>query len=388
MKSVKKLLSENKDKVLPGDDVKERIKRELGIDETAPSLAYAHGGEKSVSRGKRNALIAAAAAVLAVIVALSVILPVALSRTGAPLPPGPGYNKFGDITSADSFYAYGAASIGTILSAADNTEVSGRVATSAARDRDDDDDDDDDGYRPGEGSFGDIENVTATVNRYMSLVESLLGEGSITGKMGAGEEGYEHSMIVSYTDLLGGTVTYTMYYDKTLVSSETDDDEVEEDYSLEGVLVIGDARYPVEGSYETETEEDETGSEMSFVAYTSEDRRSYIAVEQELETETEDGETETEKEFVYSVYENGRRVERTTVEYESEEDELELVMTIEADGRKETLVFEDETDDGKRVLRVSGDLDGVPVSFRIYIESGEYRYVFDNGEEQDWERDR
>ena len=195
-------------------------------------------------------------------------------------------------------------------------------------------------------------------------------------------------MIVSYTDLLGGTVTYTMYYDKTLVSSETDDDEVEEDYSLEGVLVIGDARYPVEGRYETETEEDETGSEMSFVAYTSKDRRSYIAVEQELETETEDGETETEKEFVYSVYENGRRVERTTVEYESEEDELELVMTIEADGRKETLVFEYETDDGKRVLRVSGDLDGVPVSFRIYIESDEYRYVFDNGEEQDWERDR
>ena len=214
-----------------------------------------------------------------------------------------------------------------------------------------------------------------------------MGNGEIGGVITEGTDGYQHAMTVTYTDLLGETVSYSMMYNKTLIDSETDDGETEENYSINGVLLIGDTAYPVDGSYESETEDDETESEMSFRAYLTDDRRSFISVEQEYETETDDDETETETKYVYSVYSNGRIVEQTTVEYEQEDDELELMMTIKSGSHTETLTFKDETEHGKRILRVSGNLDGQRVNFRIYIEKGEYRYVFENGHNEGWERD-
>ena len=119
---------------------------------------------------------------------------------------------------------------------------------------------------------------------------------------------------------------------------------------------------------------------------------------QETETESEDGVEETETEYVYTVVEDDRRVERMTVEYETEQDETELNMTIEnyVEGRSETLVFEDETEDGVRVIAVSGTLDGTPVAFRIYVRDGHYDYVFADGtvsgdrydDDDDWFSDR
>ena len=127
----------------------------------------------------------------------------------------------------------------------------------------------------------------------------------------------------------------------------------------------------------------ETGSELYFKAYTGEN--SYIEVEQESESETEGNESEEEKEYAYSVYENGRLIERTTVEYESEEGELELVMTIEKDGERETLTFSGETVRGELVLRVTGNIGGERVRFSIYVREGQYHYVFEDGE-QDYDR--
>ena len=68
-----------------------------------------------------------------------------------------------------------------------------------------------------------------------------------------------------------------------------------------------------------------------------------------------------------------------TVEYEKEANELELNMTIERGNVREELVFEDETENGERVIAVSGTLDGEPVAFRIYIRDGHYDYVFSDG---------
>lgn len=401
MKDIEKLLSENASAVLPGDKVKDSIKRELGINESAPSLAYAHGGTHADPGRKKKTAIIICAAALAVIISLSVALPIALGGSRTITPPLPGGNKFAEITDADSFYAYGAASVGTILSAADNTAIasSSAVVTSSAvsrstelldrrGDRDDDDNDDDNhwfgGYDP---SFGDTTDVTDTVTRYMSLVESLLGEGGITEVVYENAEGYDYSMSISYTDLLGGTVSYTMSYNKTFIGGEYDDGETEENYAINGVLNVEGVEYPVEGMYETESEENESENEMYFKAYLSDDRRSYIEVEREYESETEDGENEIEQEYVYSVVENGRLVEQTTVEYESEEGELELKMTITAGGRTETLVFEDESERGQRILKVAGNIGGQKVSFKVYIRDGEYHYVFDDGHEEDHERD-
>ena len=368
MKKIKKLLSEHSAEILPDKHIKDNIKRQLGYEEKEVSLSYAHGGEKTVKEN-RNKLIALCASVFAVLLALCILLPVFLHKSKAPFFPAPSGNKFADITDADSFYAYGAASIGTILSSEKSaTPALQKVRAMSAVIR--------------KNSSEQID----TINKYMALVESLLSDGAITGEGIAGEMGYTYGMTVSYTDLLGDSVSYVMYYDKVFLEGETEDDETEESYSLSGILVIEDTAYPVEGSYETEFSEGETENELYFKAFTDTEKNSYIEVEQETETEEDDGEAETEKEYVYSVYSKNKLIEKTEVKYEKEDDELELKMTVSKDGKKEELIFNDETEDGERVLFVRGNIDGRDVRFRIYIRQGNYHYVFENGESSDHDR--
>ena len=83
-----------------------------------------------------------------------------------------------------------------------------------------------------------------------------------------------------------------------------------------------------------------------------------------------------EVEYVYTVVKDGVRQETMTVEYEEEENEKELVMTISKGGRTEELTFEDELENGMRVINVEGTLDGERVQFRIYVTENGYDYVF------------
>lgn len=397
-KDVKKLLAEHRADILPDERVKEKVKRDLGLSSVKESrLSYAQGGEHALTDGKK-VMIAVIAVLLVAAIFLGVFLPLWLKGGGTPVTPGGGSDPFGNITSADRFYAYGAASVGSILASA--SEGGAAVAAVAAGEA----------LIPAASDASRLasaaeEEQVATLNKYLSLVESLLSDGGISGEAIAPAGEYEFGMRVTSTDLTGGTSDYVLYYNKHnkhFVSGETDGEESEENYSIEGVLVTEFDTYEVTGKYQTETEsedgEHESESELSFRAFTSEDRRSYIEVRQETETESEDGVEETETEYVYTVVEDDRRVERMTVEYETEQDETELNMTIEnyVEGRSETLVFEDETEDGVRVIAVSGTLDGTPVAFRIYVRDGHYEYVFADGtvsgdrydDDDDWFSDR
>ena len=393
-KDIEKMLAAGKDRILPDESVKSRIADELGYTSSAPALAYAHGGVKTVSNKKRIAIIAAAAAVVMAIV-IGIAVPLSLNHGSSPT--NPFGNKFLQITDAESFYAYGAASVGALLSgnsdaltslASVNARGSSVAANAGVRVLN--------SYAKPNASGASALTYTAmpsagansaatdeavqTAERYMALVENLLGSGEITETVSVGTNGYEYTMTVSYTDFAGSKIEYTMNYDRTPLGSETEDGETEESYAISGELVIGGSVYPVEGIYETETEEDETGSSMEFKAYTSSDKRSFIAVEHETESETEDGENETETEYVYTVTENGRVVEQTTVGYETENDELELEMTVRANGRTDRLLFADETEHGERVLSVRADINGESVSFKIFVRGGEYVYVFPDDE--------
>ena len=365
MKEIKKLLARQSDKILPDETVKENIRRELGMEETGASLAYAHGGEKTEKRNVKK-LLPLFAALLAVVVLLCVLLPVFLNRQGGQSPVLD--NKFDSITDADSFYAYGAASVGAILDSAGTGGTSPQIRTAAAS------------VSPEQGQID-------TINRYLSLAESLLSDGSIVGESIAGGEGYGYGMNVLYTDLLGNTVSYTLYYDKEFLSGETDEEEREENYAITGVLLLDEnTQYPVEGNYQTETDGEESENELYFKAYTNAARTSYIEVRQEHESETEDAETETETEYVYSVYAQGALTERIAVEYESEEGELELKMTITGSGVRDELTFRSGTDSGESVLFASGTVNGESVRFRVYIREGKYHYVFEDGSSSDHDR--
>lgn len=364
MKDIKKMLKAQAKNVLPDEKLKENIKHELGYDAgTADALvlARADGGTEE-KKGKHKVMIPLVA-LAAILLVLAIVLPLVLPGTVSPLPL-PGGNKFADITNADSFYAYGAASVGSILASEGETSSVRAMKDESARE----------------------EKHIETVNRYMALVEGLLSEDSIEATAVAGEYGYSFGMKIGYTDLLGEAAHYTLYFDKIFLSAEQEKDEKEEEYAIEGVLEAEGRTYPVRGNYETESEEDETEGELFFRAYLDEAESSYIEVTQEYESENEDGEQEVEREYVYSRYENGRRVERTTVEYESEEGELELKLTIEQEDVRDELVFESAHRDGETVLLAEGKLSGEDVRFTVYIREGGYHYVFDDGSSSDHDR--
>ena len=414
MKSIKKMLAEGADKVLPDKKVKENIRSGLGIREEEAQAAYAHGGSEGIKK-TRTPLIAAAAALIAAVIILSILLPVFFGKKNA-LSPSLN-NKFEQITDADSFYAYGAASVGSLL-AAEAEGAGGSIAAKnftggsiAAKNF----------ARPAETgalragsaktcalralsvkalpvSSAETENAAAspsqqaqidTVNRYLSLVEGLLGEGGISETPAAGNDKYPYGRHISYLDLLGETVRYTLYYDKIFRGGDKDEEESEAYYSIEGELIVEGRAYPVEGNYTAESETDKDESEESgtleFTAYTGEN--SYIRAVQETERETEEDESGIEVYYVYTVVEEGKVIERTEVEYEKEdeedESELELALTIEKGGRRERLTFTDETEDGRRVLRARGNIGGDEVRFSVYILKGKYHYVFEDGSSSD-----
>ncbi len=369
MKDVKKMLTKHKSEILPDEKIKDNIKRELGMNEKQSSLAYAHGGEKSVNTRHNSTLMVVCAAVLAAILVLSIFVSIIIKKQGGgDLPPFG--NKFEQITNADSFYAYGAASVGTLLSSSSNTSSNG--GANAASDKTST-------LSPQSAAINPDSEQLATINRYMALVESLLSDGKIESKTIVGEMGYECGMSVKYTDLRGESIEYKMFFNKVY--------ETKENYSINGVLVLGNEQYPVEGLYKKETEKDESESKLYFKAFVSADKKSYIEVEQKIETETESNSTEVEQKFVYSVYDNGKLKERTTIKYEVEDNELELKMSISKDGKTDTLSFSDETEDNERVIKVKGNIDGQSVKFKIYVRQNSYHYVFEDGSSSDLDRD-
>ena len=371
---VKKLLAEHRDEILPDARVKEKVRRDLGLSSVTESrMAYARGGEHALTDGRKVA-VALIAVLLVAAIFLCIFLPIWLQRGGAPTPGGD-IGVFGD---ADSFYAYGAASVGAILSSGEGSAsssphaVTADAAVAAAE------------VYPVAAADADAAQVEI-LNKYLSLVESLLGGSGITGESVAPAEGYEFGMRVTRVDLLGGHDSYELYYNKIFLGSETDGDETEENYSITGVLVTDGGTYRVSGTYQTESEEDGRESELFFRAYTGDGADSYIEFGQSQESEHDDGDPETEAGDVYTVGTEGVRRERTVVEYEGEADETELSMVIDrydADGSRisrEQLFFEDETEDGARVILVRGTLDGEAVAFRIYVRGDGYDYVFSDG---------
>ncbi len=415
MKNVKKIMAKHKSEILPDKKIKDNVRHELGFDGAQYSAAYAHGGEQTADV-RRNKIIVLCAAALAVVLFLGAIIP-ALMKNRKPITPSVS-NKFAQITDAASFYAYGAASVGTLLASSDSLPTVRKLSDSLPT------------VRKLSASAETEKSRLTTVNRYMSLVESLLSEQNIVSNMISGEHGYRYGMTVKHTDLHGNEISYRLYYDKYPTATESEEknyygvtrddkiselkisdgespdykayngdkiddeynidknnDKTEKDYSIKGILLIGGAEYFVEGVYETENDGGESESELYFKAFTNAEKTSYIEVRQKHERETKSDETEIEQEYVYSVYVNGVLTERTEIEYETEKDELELKMSVTKGGETETILFKGEFENGERILRARGKVNGQTVSFRVYVLNDGYRYVFDDGSFSDFERD-
>lgn len=235
-----------------------------------------------------------------------------------------------------------------------------------------------------DGQTDAADDIAAELDAYMALVESLLSDGGFQMQESASDrEGYETKMVVSYRDMNGRALQYELHYNSIARPDDDDDDddfddrfenEREEEYGIEGIMVIDGADYAIRGERETESEGSETESETTFRVTLSD--ASYMLVEQSCESER----NETEQEYSYSVFENGRLTERSSFEYEEENGETELKMTSRKGSESNTFYFERETVRGEEVIRIRIGSGSAAQRYYVRVQTdadGNKQYVYE-----------
>ncbi len=299
-------------------------------------------------------IIAALAAALAIsLVACNTGDDGGYTRPDGSFNPG-GTGGFGELDTPEEIYGFSAASAGMLISA-----MNGDAAATAAAESTDIPADPGTGETPADPGAGTeipsepvVDSVTAELDGYMALVESLLSDGGFNVTTEASDrEGYQVKSVVTYRDMHGNAIGYTMYYNEVLIPDYDDDDdndrdEIEEEYYIEGIMIVDGAEYPVRGERSSESEPGESEDETEFIVTLSSTRR--MVVEQSVETEG----GEHEREYNYVIYEGRKVIERSTFEYEVEYGETEIEMTHYKDGVNTVFFFDKEMRHGKEVIRI------------------------------------
>lgn len=301
-------------------------------------------------------IIAALAAALAIsLVACNTGDDGGYTRPDGSFNPG-GTGGFGELDTPEEIYGFSAASAGMLISAMNGDAA----ATAAAESTGETPANPGTGETPADPGTGTeipsepvVDSVTAELDGYMALVESLLSDGGFNVTTEASDrEGYQVKSVVTYRDMHGNAIGYTMYYNEVLIPDYDDDDddddwdEIEEEYYIEGIMIVDGAEYPVRGERSSESEPGESEDETEFIVTLSSTRR--MVVEQSVETE--DG--EHEREYNYVIYEGRKVIERSTFEYEVEHGETEIEMTHYKDGVNTVFFFDKEMRHGKEVIRI------------------------------------
>lgn len=285
---------------------------------------------------------------VAIIMAISALVILSVGLTACSSNVFGNGDKFDKLTTAESVYGFSAASAGILISAMNGGEASAlassaRLAQTSSAD----------GIQPGEETTGPSADAELSeLDGYMSLVDSLLSDGAFSSDVSASDRAeYDNKMTITYTDISGNRLQYVMYYNEILVDFDDEDwDEIEEEYAIDGVMVIDGIDYAIRGERSYEEDGGETESETEFRVTLGND--TYMYVEQKYETESERGKTEVEQEYSYSVRSGGRVVERSTFSYEEEDGETELEMVTYRDGVTSRFMFKREKYRGKEAIRI------------------------------------
>lgn len=270
---------------------------------------------------------------ICILTAFALVLTLGLAACSDPESPS---GVFGKLETTQEVYAFSAASAGVII----DDMQGGMTGESDVADTE---------QQPSQPEQQPSEELSG-LNRYMAVVGGLLADNGFgMSEQPSDREGFEKKMTLSYKDVAGDSRVYEMYFNEFMLEAEyDDDDEIEENYAIDGILIINGEEYAVHGEREIESEQGESESETEFFVDLGENRRIYV--EQSIEEEHD----EFEQEFSYSVRENGREVERSTFSYEAEDGETEIKMVTRKDGKTNVLYFEREVEHGRErlILRV------------------------------------
>ncbi len=141
----------------------------------------------------------------------------------------------------------------------------------------------------------------------------------------ADRAGYDYYYKVTATDYTGAEKEYQFYYNRTDITDRDDLRENEQEFRLDGLVILDGVEYQMIGEQEIETDEVEYTFKVALNA------NNYVIIEQETQT--------NEIEFAYTAYKNGIKVFETEVGYEVDRRgnvELEFeILDTENNVRKE-----------------------------------------------------
>ena len=365
MKNIKKILSQQSKEILPDNAIKDIIKQKIILEQKQTSLVYAHNGQQKGDNALKTKLLVCSI-VLILVLLVGIFIPILLNKN-FDNNKRQIYNKFAQVTNAETFFAYSAASVGNLLSSPYTATNCSVMATSMSV-----------GTRvlTKESDLNSAQ--TEIIDRYMPLVINLLSTSNIESNIAEGDINYQFVMNIHYTNLNGEVVIFKMLFNKLLLGEENEEDEVEQNYAIDGILLKGNEKYHVEGLHKVEKENGESESEMFFKAFLNSEKTSFIEVQQNFEIENEDGENEIEQKFIYSLYNNGKVVEKNTIKYESEDNELSLRMHIITERGTNILLFNYERIKNKNVLHVVGNIGDESINYYIYFHEDGYQYILGN----------
>ena len=92
MKNIKKLLSQQRNEILPGNAMKDIIKQKIRLEQKQTSLVYAHNGQQKVNNVFKTKLFACSMAIILLLI-VGIFIPILLNKN-ADTNKSQIYNKF------------------------------------------------------------------------------------------------------------------------------------------------------------------------------------------------------------------------------------------------------------------------------------------------------
>lgn len=223
------------------------------------------------------------------------------------------------------------------------------------------------------------------IHNQIQMFEAFIGSNPLNVNIEASDrEAYEHKMTISFKDLNNKESSYTLYYNQVLNSEENDDDDdidlddlmeidVEQEYTLSGIMIVGENEYTIIGEKEIEDGE----YEMSIIAKI--DDNNYILIEQETEDD--------EQELSYQVWKDGKMVTSFSMSLENEKGETSVKIKSSVDGQVTYRKFSKEEENGQTTIKIKQTVGNEQYNVIVKItkdaQTGQdvYKYITDNGKE-------
>lgn len=209
----------------------------------------------------------------------------------------------------------------------------------------------------------DYESNVYLIHDYLVTGEMLLNKQDVTMEIYYNDNqdySYYYKMVINYIDAFNNSLDYIFYYNETPLEYDSDDDHDEISITFDGIIIIDNFEYHIEG-----TRENEENEEFSIETTISLNNQKIVTIEQETEND--------ENGLEYTLYKNKQEVYSTEIEYEihnnrikysfeeehKEEREYEFIVSLKDNETIVTAIIEESRNERRVDFKVVTDENGI-----------------------------